>query len=71
MEGRRGKASKMLERFKQRAGMIIRKSPSELEKMRASGKLVAQILAEMRRMVEPGVSTKSGGWWPTAAKAFR
>ena len=47
----------MLERFKQRAGMIIRKSPSELEKMRASGRLVAQILAEMRKMVEPGVST--------------
>ena len=37
--------------------MIIRKSPSELEKMRASGKLVAQILDEMRRLVEPGVTT--------------
>ena len=47
----------MLERFKQRAGMIIRKSPSELEKMRASGKLVGQILEKLTSMVEPGIST--------------
>lgn len=37
--------------------MIIRKSRTELEKMRESGRLVAQILDEMRKMVEPGVST--------------
>ncbi len=37
--------------------MIIRKSPSELEKMRASGRLVAQILHELRGMVAPGVTT--------------
>ncbi len=47
----------MLERFKQRAGMIIRKSPSELEKMRVSGRLVAQILEKVTAMVEPGIST--------------
>jgi len=37
--------------------MIIRKSPTELEKMRASGLLVWRILSELRKMVEPGVST--------------
>jgi len=37
--------------------MIIRKSPSELEKMRASGRLVAQILAELRTRVKPGATT--------------
>ncbi len=37
--------------------MIVRKSPSELEKMRESGRLVARVLAEMRSMVAPGVST--------------
>lgn len=59
MEGRQGKAkaSKMLDRFRQRAGMIIRKSPSELEKMRASGRLVAEILTHLRSMVEPGMTT--------------
>lgn len=37
--------------------MIVRKSQSELEKMRESGRLVACVLAEMRSMVAPGVST--------------
>jgi methionyl aminopeptidase len=37
--------------------MIVRKSPSELEKMRESGRLVARVLAEMRSMVAPGVTT--------------
>ncbi len=37
--------------------MIIRKSPSELEKMRASGMLVWRILDEVRKVVEPGVTT--------------
>ncbi len=37
--------------------MIIRKSHRELEKMRASGRLVAQVLAELERIIEPGVST--------------
>ena len=37
--------------------MIIRKSPSELEKMRASGMLVWRILDELTQMVEPGVTT--------------
>lgn len=41
----------------ERPSMITRKSPSELEKMRAAGLLVASILDEMTRMVEPGVST--------------
>ncbi len=37
--------------------MIVRKSPSELEKMRASGMLVWRILDELTKMVEPGVTT--------------
>ena len=37
--------------------MIIRKSPAELEKMRAAGLLVYQIHQRMREMVEEGVST--------------
>jgi methionyl aminopeptidase len=37
--------------------MIIRKSPSELEKMRTSGMLVWQILDELTKLVEPGIST--------------
>lgn len=37
--------------------MIIRKSPAELEKMRASGLLVYQILDALRGMVEEGIST--------------
>ena len=37
--------------------MIIRKSQSELEKMRASGLLVWRILEEMRKMVKPGITT--------------
>lgn len=38
--------------------MIIRKSPSELQKMRASGQLVANILQELTKKVEPGVTTQ-------------
>ncbi|MCC6366311.1 MAG: type I methionyl aminopeptidase [Bryobacterales bacterium] len=37
--------------------MITRKSPSELEKMRRSGLLVYQILQELARRVEAGVTT--------------
>jgi methionyl aminopeptidase len=37
--------------------MIIAKSKKEIEKMRAAGKLVGQVLQELRRMVEPGLST--------------
>ena len=37
--------------------MIIRKSPGELEKMRSASRLVAEILDELRGMVEPGIST--------------
>ena len=38
--------------------MIIRKSSSELQKMRASGLLVWRILDDLTRMVEPGVTTE-------------
>ena len=38
--------------------MIIRKSSSELQKMRTSGLLVWRILDELTRMVEPGVTTE-------------
>ncbi len=37
--------------------MIVRKSPSELEKMRAAGLLVYQVLQTLREMVAEGVST--------------
>src|SRR5215210_8916709 len=37
--------------------MIMGKSRKELEKMRAAGQLVGRVLQELRRMVEPGVTT--------------
>ena len=37
--------------------MIIGKSKKELEKMRAAGNLIGQVREELRRMVEPGVTT--------------
>ena len=37
--------------------MIIGKSKRELEKMRAAGQLVGQVLQRLREMVEPGIST--------------
>ena len=37
--------------------MIIGKSKKEIEKMRAAGQLVGSVLHELRRMVEPGIST--------------
>lgn len=36
---------------------IVCKSPSELDKMRASGRIVRQVLDTVRAMVKPGVST--------------
>ena len=37
--------------------MIIGKSKKELEKMRAAGRLVGQVLQELRTMAEPGLTT--------------
>lgn len=37
--------------------MIIGKSRKELDKMRAAGRLVGRVLQELRRMVEPGITT--------------
>ena len=37
--------------------MIVCKSPAEIEKMRASAALVAEVLGELAAMVTPGVST--------------
>ncbi len=37
--------------------MIVCKSPSEIEKMRAANQLVAQVLDDLAAMVAPGVST--------------
>ena len=37
--------------------MIIGKSRKELEKMRAAGQLAGQVREELRRMVEPGITT--------------
>jgi methionyl aminopeptidase len=41
-----------------RARMIVRKSPSELEKMHRSGLLVYQILKDLEAMVHEGVTTQ-------------
>jgi methionyl aminopeptidase len=37
--------------------MIIGKSRKELDKMRAAGRLVGEVLQELKRMVEPGITT--------------
>jgi len=37
--------------------MIIAKSRKEIEKMRAAGQLAGHVLAELRRMVAPGITT--------------
>ena len=37
--------------------MIIAKSKKEIEKMRAAGKMVGLVLQELRRMVQPGITT--------------
>jgi methionyl aminopeptidase len=38
--------------------VIVCKSPAELERMRASNALVADVLAELAALVEPGVTTR-------------
>ena len=38
--------------------MIVCKSSSELQQMRAANALVADVLAELRAMVEPGITTR-------------
>jgi methionyl aminopeptidase len=38
--------------------MVIRKSRNEIEKMRRAGMVVAETLRELRRMVEPGITTR-------------
>lgn len=38
--------------------MVIRKSRSEIEKMRRAGLVVAETLRDLRQMVEPGITTK-------------
>ncbi|HEU4477012.1 MAG TPA: M24 family metallopeptidase, partial [Pyrinomonadaceae bacterium] len=37
--------------------MIIGKSKNELEKMRAAGRLVGQVLQELRTLAQPGLTT--------------
>ena len=38
--------------------MIIRKTASEIEKMRQAGRVVAEVLGRMRQWIRPGVTTK-------------
>lgn len=38
--------------------MIIRKSKAEIEKMRAAGRIVGQVLQHLKAMVEPGITTR-------------
>jgi methionyl aminopeptidase len=37
--------------------MIICKSPAEIEKLRRSGRMVRQVLGEMREQIRPGITT--------------
>ena len=37
--------------------MIVLKSPAELEKMRAAGRIVAETLALLKSLIRPGVTT--------------
>ncbi|NMB35454.1 MAG: type I methionyl aminopeptidase [Firmicutes bacterium] len=39
--------------------MIIIKSPQEIELMRQAGRVVAKVLQEMERVIEPGLTTRS------------
>jgi methionyl aminopeptidase len=38
--------------------MVIRKSPREIEKMRRAGRIVAETLRDLKRMIEPGITTR-------------
>src|SRR6185295_18792231 len=38
--------------------MIIRKSKTEIEKMKAAGQIVARVLKQLSAMVEPGITTR-------------
>lgn len=38
--------------------MVIRKSRNEIDKMRLAGLIVAETLRDLRRMVEPGITTR-------------
>ena len=38
--------------------MVIRKSRSEIEKMRRAGLIVAETLRDLKQMVEPGITTR-------------
>jgi methionyl aminopeptidase len=38
--------------------MVIRKSRNEIEKMRLAGLVVAETLRELRKMIEPGITTR-------------
>jgi methionyl aminopeptidase len=38
--------------------MVIRKSKTEIEKMRSAGQIVGQVLKQLTRMVEPGITTR-------------
>jgi methionyl aminopeptidase len=38
--------------------VIVCKSPAELERMRAANELVADVLAKLARMVQPGITTR-------------
>ena len=45
-----------------RGGGIVLKSPREIELMRAAGAVVYRVLAEMRKLVKPGVATRELNW---------
>src|SRR5689334_7433475 len=38
--------------------MVIRKSKSEIEKMRVAGQIVARVLERLSAMVQPGITTR-------------
>lgn len=58
LEGSRiGQLFDAASRIVARKRMIIAKSQSDLEKMRAVGELIAEVREALRRMIEPGITT--------------
>ena len=37
--------------------MVILKSPDEIEKMRVAGRIIAEVLDSLKKLVQPGITT--------------
>ena len=52
--------------------MVILKSPREIEKIKKAGEVVSQILSELKRRIEPGISTlKINEWSDELIRKFK